>query len=83
MRQRHAPLRPLWICTACAHPWPCAPARIALLAEYAGDRRSLALDLADLLQEATADLTRICPQPPDPAATYGRFLGWLRRVRRV
>ncbi|MEV0725637.1 flavin reductase [Micromonospora purpureochromogenes] len=78
--QRHAPLRPLWICTACAHPWPCGQARLRLVEEYAGQRRHLAVDLADLLREATADLTRICPRPPDPVAIYGRFLGWLRQV---
>ncbi|GGM62153.1 hypothetical protein GCM10011608_54100 [Micromonospora sonchi] len=83
MRQRHAPLRPIWICTGCAHPWPCGPARVELLADYAGQRRDLAVDLAELLREATADLTRICPEPPDPVAAYARFLGWLRRVPRV
>lgn len=78
---RHAPLRPIWICTGCAHPWPCEQARTELPAEYAGDRRNLAIDLADLLGEASRDLSRLYPNPPDPVQLYGRFLGWVRRLR--
>lgn len=78
--QRHAPLKPLWICTACAHPWPCEEARIGLLWEYNGDRRTMAIDLVGLLCEATDDLTRLYPKPPDPFTMYGRFLGWVRRL---
>lgn len=78
--QRHAPLKPLWICAACAHPWPCGSARAELAADYAGETKWLAVDLADLLTEATADLTGLCPEPPDPAALYARFLGWVRHL---
>ncbi|WFE42251.1 flavin reductase [Micromonospora sp. WMMD998] len=78
--QRHAPLKPLWICTACAHPWPCGPARLELTAEYAGEPQYLALDMAGLLNEATEDMTGLCPAPPDPLALYGRFLGWVRHL---
>ncbi|MFI2710848.1 flavin reductase [Micromonospora sp. NPDC018662] len=78
--QRHAPLKPLWICTACAHPWPCARAQVELAADYFGETTWLAVDMAELLNEATADLTRLCPNPPDPVALYGRFLGWVRRL---
>ncbi|MEU1889474.1 flavin reductase [Micromonospora rifamycinica] len=81
--QRHAPLRPLWICTADALPWPCAQARLDLVAEYAGERVNLAVDLAGLFVEATADLTRICPEPLDPIATYQRFLGWVKTMPRA
>ncbi|MGW4293393.1 flavin reductase [Micromonospora chersina] len=77
--QRHAPVKPLWFCAACAHPWPCGQGRLDLLSEYAGDRRSMAIDLADLLYEATRDLSRLYPKPPDAFGMYGRFLGWTRR----
>ncbi|MFI2709769.1 hypothetical protein ACH495_06515 [Micromonospora sp. NPDC018662] len=43
---RHAPLKPIWICTACAHPWPCGPARLELAAQYASEPHYLALDMA-------------------------------------
>ncbi|WP_089155885.1 hypothetical protein [Micromonospora sp. NBS 11-29] len=78
--QRHAPLKPLWICTACAHLWPCTEARAELAADYAGEMVWLAVDMAELLHEASADLTRLCPNPPDSVALYGRFLGWVRRL---
>ncbi|WFE40752.1 flavin reductase [Micromonospora sp. WMMD998] len=78
--QRHAPLKPFWICTACAHPWPCGEARAELAADYTGEARWLAVDMAGLLTEATADLTRLYPNPPDPEALHGRFLGWVRRL---
>ncbi|MEH0935237.1 flavin reductase [Micromonospora psammae] len=77
--QRHAPVKPIWICAACAHPWPCGNARLNLLVEYHGDRKTMALDLAGLMSEASEDLTRICPKPPDPMDLYPRFLGWARR----
>lgn len=77
--QRHSPVKPIWICAACAHPWPCGQARLDLLVEYDGDRRTMAIDLADLLYAATNDLTRLYPKPPDGFEMYGRFLGWIRR----
>ncbi|WP_181445155.1 hypothetical protein [Micromonospora endophytica] len=48
--QRHAPVKPLWFCAACAYGWPCQQARAELLAEY-GTGRLLGLDMADLLTE--------------------------------
>ena len=78
--QRHAPVKPLWFCAACAHGWPCDQARIDLQADY-GTGRLLALDMADLLKEATADLTRL-GAPPEPLYFYVRFLGWVRRPAR-
>ncbi|WP_406105406.1 flavin reductase [Micromonospora globbae] len=80
--QRHAPVRPIWICAACAYPWPCEQARAELTAEYADDPKLLAIDMAQCLAEANADLSRICPeQPPDGVETYARFLGWVRHLR--
>ncbi|MFG2055115.1 hypothetical protein ACGFI9_13880 [Micromonospora sp. NPDC048930] len=40
----------------------------------------MAIDLVGLLCEATDDLTRLYPKPPDPFTMYGRFLGWVRRL---
>ncbi|GIJ29049.1 hypothetical protein Vqi01_42110 [Micromonospora qiuiae] len=78
--QRHAPVKPLWFCAACAHGWPCRQARAELLAEY-GTGRLLGLDMADLLTEATADLTRL-GAAPDPHHMHVRFLGWVRKPTR-
>lgn len=79
MKQRHSPVKPFWFCANCAMPWPCGEARLDLLAEYQGDRRTMAIDLVDLLGEAAGDLGRLYPEPPDPVVLYGRFLGWVRR----
>ncbi|MET7864890.1 flavin reductase [Micromonospora taraxaci] len=78
--QRHAPVRPFWFCAADAQPWPCGQARVELAAEYAEDPKLLALDMAHCMVEATADLARLMPEPPDPVTTYGRFLGWVRHL---
>ncbi|MFI2710255.1 flavin reductase [Micromonospora sp. NPDC018662] len=78
--QRHAPVKPLWFCAACANPWPCGPARLELAAQYAGEPKWLAVDMAELLHEAIADLTRLNAEPPDGVAMYGRFLGWVRHL---
>lgn len=51
------PLRPLWLCRACADPWPCANARLSLKAEYAQDRTSLCVYLGSMLYDACEDLT--------------------------
>ncbi|MEN3613333.1 hypothetical protein [Plantactinospora sp. ZYX-F-223] len=76
---RHLPLRPLWICRGCGHPWPCATARLTLLSDYREDRVGLHVYLGSALYAATADLHRLNPNPgPDPAALHARFLGWVR-----
>ncbi|MDG4792981.1 flavin reductase [Micromonospora sp. WMMD1082] len=79
--QRHAPVKPMWFCAACAHPWPCGVARLHLAAEYVGKGRAFAIEMAELLWEATADLERIGGNP-DGFELYGRFLGWIRRASR-
>lgn len=83
MTQRHAPLKPLWVCTADLLNWPCENAKVELVADYEHDRRHLAVDLAALMRQATDDLTRLYSGPPDPAEMHIRFLGWLRSVRNV
>ncbi|MBE1486173.1 hypothetical protein [Plantactinospora soyae] len=78
----HLPIRPLWICRRCGHPWPCATARLTLLSEYRHDRVALHVYLGSALFAATADLYRLNPEPgPDPAALFSRFLGWARLRR--
>jgi hypothetical protein len=76
----HLPVRPIWLCRVCAAPWPCGPARLALTHEYADDRIGLTVYLASLLDEASADLHRLNPQPgPEPDDLYARFVRWARR----
>ncbi|WP_432955810.1 hypothetical protein [Micromonospora haikouensis] len=75
----HAALRPLWLCRACAAPWPCAVARLTLRREYAHDKVGLHVYLCTVLHEATADLYRLRPHDGlDPRALFDRFLGWAR-----
>ncbi|MER5458185.1 hypothetical protein ABT008_25765 [Micromonospora sp. NPDC002389] len=76
----HLALRPLWLCRVCAAPWPCATARLALVAEYAHDRVALSVYLCAVLHDATADLYRLNPHDgPTPAALFARFLAWVPR----
>lgn len=71
----HTPMRPLWRCRRCGCPWPCPPARLALLAEYRDARSSLAVYLALALADALDDLHRLSL---DNRGVHARFLGWLR-----
>ncbi|WP_320069700.1 hypothetical protein [Micromonospora sp. RTGN7] len=76
---RHLPLRPLWLCRACAAPWPCATARLTLLREYADDRIALLIYLAGLLHEAIGHLYTLNPHDaPEPGQLFDRFLAWAR-----
>ncbi|WFF06219.1 hypothetical protein O7622_24670 [Micromonospora sp. WMMD1076] len=73
----HLPMRPLWICKRCAHPWPCAEARLALLVEYANDRVALAVYLCEQLYDAAQELHRLNPyEAPSPQTLFARFVGW-------
>lgn len=73
----HTPLRPLWLCRACAAPWPYAPARLSLLHEHADDRVALLVYLGGMLHDATGELHRLNPHDgPEPGQLYARFLGW-------
>ncbi|MFC8846529.1 MULTISPECIES: hypothetical protein [unclassified Micromonospora] len=75
----HTALQPLWLCRACAAPWPCAVARLTLRREYTHDRVGLHVYLCAVLHEATADLYRLRPHDGlDPRALFDRFLGWAR-----
>jgi hypothetical protein len=80
---RHQPIPPLWRCRTCAHPWPCGPARLALLHQYADNHIGLTLHLATLHQQAVTDLHDINPHTgPDPRTLHQRFLGWIPRHHR-
>ncbi|MEO3781362.1 hypothetical protein ABGB16_32145 [Micromonospora sp. B11E3] len=79
----HLPIRPLWLCRACAAPWPCATARLTLLHEYARDRVALLVYLGGQLHDAADELYRLNPHDgPEPAQLFDRFLGWalIRRT---
>ncbi|WP_348651117.1 hypothetical protein [Micromonospora sp. WMMD882] len=77
--RRHEAMRPLWLCRACGAEWPCAPARLALVARFGQDRVSLAVYLAVLMDRAYDDKAALNPAPgPDVAELYRRFLGWIR-----
>ena len=73
----HLALRPLWLCRACAAPWPCATARLTLLDEYADDRVALLVYLGGLLHDAAGELHTLNPHDgPEPTVLFHRFLGW-------
>ncbi|WP_308042526.1 flavin reductase [Micromonospora sp. PLK6-60] len=71
----HEAMRPLWRCRNCGAPWPCQPARLALLIEYRHDRTALLVYLGTLLVEARDQLGQLHSPPPDLTE---RFLGWAR-----
>ncbi|MFY1693208.1 flavin reductase [Plantactinospora sp. WMMB782] len=72
---RHSPTS-TYRCQTCQDPWPCAPARLALLIGFKGDRVGLLMYLA-------AHLTRALRALPDthPAQVVGQLLHWLPRHR--
>lgn len=72
----HLPMRPAYLCCACGAPWPCSPAKLALLAEYHGNRLSLVFYLVVAMRELVSDTLALGRQP-DLARLHRRFLGWL------
>jgi hypothetical protein len=73
----HVALRPLWLCRACAAPWPCPTARLTLLREYADDRVALLVYLGGMLHDAAGHLHTLHPHDgPEPGQLFARFLGW-------
>jgi hypothetical protein len=72
---RHSPARS-YRCQTCQDPWPCAPARLALLVGFRGDRVGLMMYLASHLARAMQAL-------PDthPALIAGQLLYWVPRRR--
>jgi hypothetical protein len=73
----HVALRPLWICRACADPWPCATARLLLKGQYDQNPIGLSVHLRGVLHEAIRDLYRLnACDAPAPQAMFERFVGW-------
>ncbi|MFY1686335.1 flavin reductase [Plantactinospora sp. WMMB782] len=72
---RHLPAQ-AYRCQSCSDPWPCAPARLALLIGFRGDRVGLLMYLA-------AHLTRALEALPDthPALVTSQILYWVPRRR--
>ncbi|MFY1695831.1 hypothetical protein [Solwaraspora sp. WMMA2101] len=68
------PRRPSWTCTVCpaGTPWPCPPARAALVDAYAGDRLRMVVELATMMQTALAETGE------DGGVLYERFVLWTR-----
>jgi hypothetical protein len=65
----HTADRPSWDCRCCGQPWPCDPAREALIAEM--DRVQLAIYMWVNLEEAVQDM------PKGPAdELFERFIKW-------
>ncbi|MFY1674170.1 flavin reductase [Plantactinospora sp. WMMB334] len=63
-------------CRYCGDPWPCGPARLALLVGFKGDRVGLMMYLAVHLQRALEALPH-----QHPALIVGQILYWVPRRR--
>ncbi len=72
----HTARRPGWSCRGCSQPWPCAPARRRLAAEYADAPVSFALYMSGNYVEASRDLHGSGLLVDD---LYDRFIAWLPR----
>ncbi|MEO3927078.1 hypothetical protein ABGB07_24900 [Micromonosporaceae bacterium B7E4] len=72
---RHTPAQS-YSCETCRDPWPCAPARLALLIGFRGNRVGLMMYLG-------VHLTRALQAMPDthPALIAGQILYWVPRRR--
>lgn len=82
-RPEHSPLRPTWLCRACADPWPCVQTRADLLAEHGDDLTLLAVFMVSTMTEAVYDLYALNPDAtPTPAELWDRFMQWLDIARR-
>ncbi|SCL19042.1 hypothetical protein [Micromonospora inyonensis] len=76
-RRPHTPIRPIWLCRACGHPWPCGEAKLALLAEYGQNRVSLFVYLAGAFGDAVDDLGKLhSGETPISGELFDRFLSW-------
>ncbi|MGC4788620.1 flavin reductase [Micromonospora sp. DT178] len=73
----HVPSRPTWRCSACGVAWPCSTAKLLLLARYRENRDALMVHLAELREEAAAQLAELDHGSP-PADLTVRFTGWAR-----
>ncbi|MFI7023319.1 hypothetical protein [Micromonospora sp. NPDC049900] len=76
MSREHVPSRPLWRCRACGAHWPCSPAKLALLHEYAGHTLALVFYLALSMRDAVDDIVTL-GFTPDLATFNDRFMQWI------
>ncbi|WP_239096025.1 hypothetical protein [Micromonospora lutea] len=73
----HTPLRPMWCCRACGHPWPCSTARLLLRTEYEKNAAGLSIYLAGLMYKAMRDLYHLNPHDgQSPREMFERFIAW-------
>jgi hypothetical protein len=72
----HVPAHPSYACRSCGNPWPCRPARLALVTAFRRDRVGLMVYLA-------SHLTRALEELPDahPALIAGQILHWVPNRR--
>lgn len=70
MSHDHRVRRPAWVCAVDGYPWPCAPARAALVGAFP-DQVVLTCLAARWMAQAAADLA-----VAGPTALYGRFVAW-------
>lgn len=73
-RRPHTAARPSYRCRTCGAPWPCSPARLALLRIYRNNRVGLLVYLATHLTRALQDLPDL-----DPALLSARIVYWVPR----
>ena len=74
--REHVPGRPAWQCSECSREWPCAEAKVNLMAEFVACRTAVLVYLAMCHAEAVRDHPG--GMPPD---LYGRFIGWATSIR--
>lgn len=73
----HQPLRPVWLCRNCAHPWPCGQARLDLINQFRNDRAALPTYMGVMLNLAIRDFTKLDPNAvTDPEDLNQRFVRW-------
>ena len=76
----HIAARPMWICRACEHPWPCADAKADLLHEFRNFPSVLAIYMSAQMHVAMEDLAARHGSPPGDL--FERFMSWLRPTLR-
>ncbi|GID43512.1 hypothetical protein Aca07nite_07870 [Actinoplanes capillaceus] len=72
----HTADRSSWDCRVCERPWPCAPAKVALIEEHRADSSVLLLYLVATFYEARNSYLH----QQEPADLYGRFVIWAVRL---
>ncbi len=68
----HLPMHPSWLCGSCLKPWPCDPAREALVIEYRQMPTALGLYLQAQKDQAREELLGYNTEELDE-----RFVDWV------